>query len=499
MRARRTSLAVFACAALGVCLPGPAAGEIFPAVCSGTTGNVASLRSAIDAANTNTDPDVVTLGPNCVYTLSAPPAETRFHWFGPSGLPAIASPVTIEGNGATIERPAGEPKFRLFFIGADKAHPDTLDYTTPGPGVLTLRDVVLRGGLAAGGSSRRGGGGAGLGGAIFNQGTLTIERSTLTQNTARGGSSGVGSYDSGGGIGTDAGEAGGGGFGPGDFGGQAGGTGDSTRSAPLPGCDFLPGGCLSEHLRLDRRRGRGLPFAGRSRRERLRGQPGRRRRCSHRDGRKRRPRGRGRVFGSFPGAGWQRQRRRGLSRGRLPRVQRQGGGRFRLRRGIRILGDSAGRRRRRRRRRRGARPRRRRRGRLRRRRWGRRRRRRLRRVGGLRRRRRARATRSAASPASEAAWPATNGGGGAGMGGALFNMQGEIAIRNSTLAANSAVGGGPEGASAGWGIGGALTNLSGARGDRRVDAVLELRDLRRLLALQHRLRQVATSAQRTSY
>ena len=73
-------------------------------------------------------------------------------------------------------------------MGADPASPDTAGYVSPGPGRLTLRDVTLADGLAKGGDSFLGGGGAGMGGAIFSQGTVLIERSTLTGNVARGGS-----------------------------------------------------------------------------------------------------------------------------------------------------------------------------------------------------------------------------------------------------------------------------------------------------------------------
>jgi hypothetical protein len=56
---------------------------------------------------------------------------------------------------------------------------------------------------------------------------------------------------------------------------------------------------------------------------------------------------------------------------------------------------------------------------------------------------------------------AEGGGGGAGMGGAIFNMQGDVTIRASTLAGNSAVGGEDNVADPGKGLGGAVFNLSG--------------------------------------
>ena len=108
----------------------------------------------------------------------------------------------------------------MFFVGADPSSPNTESYVSPGAGVLTLRDVTLTGGMAKGGDAAEGGGGAGMGGAIFSQGTVNIERSTLTKNEARGGASGKEGFVGGGGIGTKSAYSGGG-FGPGSFGGAA--------------------------------------------------------------------------------------------------------------------------------------------------------------------------------------------------------------------------------------------------------------------------------------
>jgi hypothetical protein len=72
---------------------------------------------------------------------------------------------------------------------------------------------MLTGGFARGGDALRGGGGAGMGGAIFNQGTVVIERSTLVANTAEGGSpTNPGAGASGGGIGGNSHDDKGGGF-----------------------------------------------------------------------------------------------------------------------------------------------------------------------------------------------------------------------------------------------------------------------------------------------
>ncbi|MFL5781328.1 MAG: choice-of-anchor Q domain-containing protein [Thermoleophilaceae bacterium] len=189
---------------------------------------------AIASANGHPGPDVVQLGRGCTYKLTV----ANNHWYGPNALPAIASDVTIQGNGSKILRDSSAlpPNFRFFFVGANPKSASTLNYVSPGPGRLTLRDLTLDGGSAKGGDTNFGGAGAGLGGAIFSQGALVIERSLLIDNRAQGGSAGNASFGGsggGGGIGTDAtaANADGGGFGAGAFGGAAGGSGDATNGA----------------------------------------------------------------------------------------------------------------------------------------------------------------------------------------------------------------------------------------------------------------------------
>ena len=67
----------------------------------------------------------------------------------------------------------GTANFRLFDVGSGSS--------------LTLRGLTLSNGFAEGGHSIYGGGALGAGGAIFNQGTLTLDRCTLTGNIALGG------------------------------------------------------------------------------------------------------------------------------------------------------------------------------------------------------------------------------------------------------------------------------------------------------------------------
>jgi hypothetical protein len=124
-------------------------------------------------------------------------------WYGPNALPPIASAIVIEGRGAVLEIPVGTQRRRFFFVGADAASLRTPGYNTPGAGRVILRELHLRGGNQLGGNSQSGGGGAGLGGAIYNQGELRIERSTLSGNRAVGGGDHA-SGNGGGGLGADA-------------------------------------------------------------------------------------------------------------------------------------------------------------------------------------------------------------------------------------------------------------------------------------------------------
>jgi hypothetical protein len=165
-------------------------------------------------------PHRIVLQAGATYSLSGPDN----YWFGPDGLPPISTEIMIEGNGATIERAPLAPPFRFFYVsGGISGIPK---------GELTLRDLTLSNGLAKGGDAfKAGGGGAGMGGAIFDQGSLLLQRVTLAGNVAKGGlARNAGTDDrmtggGGGGIGENAtGEAGGG------FGG------------PAPGAIFGAGG-----------------------------------------------------------------------------------------------------------------------------------------------------------------------------------------------------------------------------------------------------------------
>ena len=130
-----------------------------------------SLIEAIENANAGAQPHVDCLAgsgsdtivlPKTILALSAVDNST----YGATGLPVITSQITIEGNGAKITRKGNAPPFRLIAVGAT--------------GDLTLNNVTLTGGDAAD-----------YGGAIHNQGMLTIQNGTISDNTAGGGGGGI--------------------------------------------------------------------------------------------------------------------------------------------------------------------------------------------------------------------------------------------------------------------------------------------------------------------
>jgi hypothetical protein len=216
-----------------------------------------TLIEAIVAANTDvasggqagecaagSGADVIQLAAGAVYSLT----ESHNDLGGPNGLPPISTIMTIVGNGATIERSGLSfvPPFRLFYIELGGAL--TLEKVTvqngqvinsdaaskPGgavynQGQLTVVDSTFfsnqsRGGAGADGGLSGGGGGggaAGFGGAIYNDGgTVAITNSTFSANRAIGGAGGRGWTVAGG---------------PNGNGGQGGGAGGSGGVPGFPG------------------------------------------------------------------------------------------------------------------------------------------------------------------------------------------------------------------------------------------------------------------------
>jgi hypothetical protein len=88
----------------------------------------ADLIAAIDKADLTGGPVVLELAAKTTYTLTAPDNN----WYGPNGLPAIGTNITIQGNGATIARAGGAPAFRLFYVSGGM------------PGELPLGELTLK-------------------------------------------------------------------------------------------------------------------------------------------------------------------------------------------------------------------------------------------------------------------------------------------------------------------------------------------------------------------
>ncbi len=166
--------------------------------CSGGVGDSGGLVDAINSANAGGG-GTISLAAGCTYALT----QVDNYWYGPNALPPIQAAIVIDGNGATLEAThSGDPTpttanaFRFFYISGGMESP---------AGSLTLQNLTLRGGYAKGGDSNYGGDGAGMGGAIFNQGTLNLVSVTLYDNTAQGGNTNRNSQTSGGGgMGQDA-------------------------------------------------------------------------------------------------------------------------------------------------------------------------------------------------------------------------------------------------------------------------------------------------------
>ncbi|MDM8526641.1 FG-GAP-like repeat-containing protein [Anaerolineales bacterium HSG24] len=126
--------------------------------------DAAELITAINTANNNGEADIINLNNDCIYSLTTPDNNTD----GPNGLPVINSAMTIEGNGATIQRD-GATNFRLLLITST--------------GNITLNNLTLKNGAAI---SMPNATTTDHGGGIYiHQGQLTLNQSLITSNTAK--------------------------------------------------------------------------------------------------------------------------------------------------------------------------------------------------------------------------------------------------------------------------------------------------------------------------
>ncbi len=100
------------------------------------------------------------------------------NFVGPTATPIVTSTIRIDAHGATLQR-TGDKFFRAFAVAS---------------GHLTIRNARIRGFVVKGGDGGMGGGGGGMGagGAIYVAGgALTVEGSTFDENGAIGGDGGA--------------------------------------------------------------------------------------------------------------------------------------------------------------------------------------------------------------------------------------------------------------------------------------------------------------------
>src|SRR5437016_4440435 len=148
--------------------------------------------------------DTIVLPAGGVFNLNKYLDGDAHNPYGPTATPIIFSTMTIEGNGATLQWTGGNTNVRMFAVGPASViiNQDGLNTTVSGTGVLTLRDVYIKGFHVKGGDGGPGaGGGMGAGAAIYVQyGALIVENSTFDGNRAAGGNGSAGGYGGGGGI-----------------------------------------------------------------------------------------------------------------------------------------------------------------------------------------------------------------------------------------------------------------------------------------------------------
>jgi hypothetical protein len=178
--------------------------------------NPGQLLTTGCAAGSGTD--VIELPPGGVFSF-ADPIDDADNYVGPSVTPIIVSAIIIEGRGARLQRLGAGRLTRAFVVGAT----GNLDLRE-----VHVKDFFIRGGD---GGSGGGGGGMGAGGAIYVQGgTLLVQWSTFEGNGVRGGDGGdegQGGPRGGGGGGGLSGQGGAGETGGGGGGGSRGDGGDA--------------------------------------------------------------------------------------------------------------------------------------------------------------------------------------------------------------------------------------------------------------------------------
>jgi len=166
-----------------------------------------------------------------------------YNYMGPTGTPIIFSNITIEANGSRLEHDVNSLPFRAFAVGSVDSPGG---FPVSGTGALTIIGAHIKGFSTKGGNGAAGGGGGmGAGGAIYVHvdAGLTIDSCTFEVNGAQGGNGAHNTnFDSGGGGGGLYGNGGVPGKGSPNDGGGGGGGSRGNGGAGGVGTDNPGGG-----------------------------------------------------------------------------------------------------------------------------------------------------------------------------------------------------------------------------------------------------------------
>jgi hypothetical protein len=143
------------------------------------------LIDALNAANADPDKAVIELEAGCTYTLTE--ADNAREGFGGTGLPILTRSITIEGNGAKIERsPEALDEFRIFFVSGGDVSITRLTIANGRATDNLGGGILLRSGGLTLTHSTVMGNNAWRGGGIYADGILTVTNSTIANNSSQG-------------------------------------------------------------------------------------------------------------------------------------------------------------------------------------------------------------------------------------------------------------------------------------------------------------------------
>jgi CSLREA domain-containing protein len=218
----------------------------------------------VTGCNKGNGDDTIVLPQGGVFQLNGHVVD-QFNSLGPTATPLIFSNITIEANGSQLVGKAnGSPvvgtpnqNFRAFAVGSATVDLSEIDpgRVVSGTGELTINNAYIRNFQSRGGDGASGGGGGlGAGGAIYlRDGELTLVNSTFQGNFAFGGNGGAGKGGGAGGLsgsgappGLENGGGGGGSLGnggrPPSNSSSGGGGGGTLTSGGVPDGGFRCGG-----------------------------------------------------------------------------------------------------------------------------------------------------------------------------------------------------------------------------------------------------------------